>query len=158
MKYRAALLFCLMLFSCRTEEEIDAAVQQRATQDFQQIDISRIDAYPLFPGCNELDDTAGCFYRKLEELISSKLKMCELDLQLAARDSIIAGITINAQGQIRYDGIVQGNAGKADRVLLDSILTSRLSHLPTIQSALKRDIPVTSSYRIPIVFSPWEDD
>ncbi len=157
MKPGYVIAFLLLLAGCKTDQEISLEAQEKASQRFQELDRSRLDAYPLFDGCDELENSPDCFYRHLQSLVNDRLAMCDLDVQLAARDSVVASITVLKSGQIRYDSILQPSENHVAHKKIDSLLKARLSHLPAIQSALKQDIPVTSTYRLPIVLTPAPD-
>lgn len=157
MKSGYVIALLLLLTACKTDQEIQLEAQEKASLRFQELDKSQLDAYPLFDGCDEMVNNADCFYSHLQQLINDRLAMCDLDLQLAARDSVVASVTVLKSGQIRYDSILQPGLNHIAHKKIDSLLQSRLAHLPAIQSALKQDIPVTSSYLLPIVLTPAID-
>jgi hypothetical protein len=154
MKLARIVLILILLVACKTDQEIALEAQKQADEQFKSLDQSSIDAYPLFEDCDELENSPTCFYNNLQSLINDRLAMCDLDLKIAAKDSVVASISVLKSGQIIYDSIISTGQSPASQPKIDSLLRSRLKGLPTIQSALKQDIPVKTSYRLPVVITP----
>ena len=154
MKRACIIALSLLLVACKTDQEILNEAREQADLQYNNLDQSVIDAYPLFEGCDELINSPDCFYSHLQLLINDRLSMCDLDIKLAAKDSIVASISVLKSGKITYDSIISPDQTHSSYVKIDSLLSARLSALPTIESALKQDIPVTTSYRLPVVLTP----
>jgi hypothetical protein len=143
------LFFSLLITGCKTEEEIQTAAEQRAQEEFSQLDITRVDRYPLFENCDEMLTTPDCFYSELHQLITKKLTAQIYDYKWTSKDSLVAAITVSAAGQLHYDSIVSA-AYEVDKVALDAIFRKQLHPLCKIEPAIVQGVPVRTSYLIPI--------
>lgn len=142
-----------MVISCLSEDEKRKQADLKAQKELDYYDMSSIDSYPVFNNCDEMLTTPDCFYKNLHSTVYNKLKEQKIPIRLAVKDSVYLSITVAKTGQIQYDSIFKC-AKEIDKFKVDSILKIRLSELPVIESARKRSIPVSSSYRLPIVFIP----
>lgn len=147
------ILFLSVCVSCLSVEDKEEQAQDMARKEMQNLDMKSIDRYPVFDDCDEMFTTSDCFYETLCNIIDLKLREDYIAIQLEQRDSVYASITVGRKGIITYDSIFKCNA-TIDKVKLDSILKDRLTDFPIIKSAVKRSIPVATSYRLPIVFIP----
>jgi hypothetical protein len=144
------ILFLLVLTTaCKTEEEIQTAAEALAEKEFSQIDITRVDRYPLFENCDEMLTTPDCFYTELHQLVTEKLSRQIYDYKWTTKDSLVAAITVKASGQVQYDSIVSA-AASINQKELDSIFRKQLYPLCKIEPAILQGIPVTTSYLLPI--------
>ncbi|WP_157111597.1 hypothetical protein [Nonlabens spongiae] len=152
-KYLVYITFLSLVVSCKSDKEIEQAAQQQADQDFSQIDLERVNRYPLFENCDEMEPTPDCFYRELHKLVALRLKDEVYDFKFASRDSIIASITVTATGQLKYDSLVNTSQNR-DYKELDSMLREKLYPLCKIEPAILQDVPVSTTYLLPIKISP----
>lgn len=139
----------LLFASCKTEEEIQIEAENRAQEEFSQLDITKVDRYPVFENCDEMITTSDCFYSELHQLITDKLANQIYDHKWSSRDSLVAAITVKASGQLHYDSIVSA-AVDINKNELDSIFKKQLNPLCKIEPAIVQGIPVTTSYLLPI--------
>ncbi|AZQ42830.1 hypothetical protein [Nonlabens ponticola] len=156
-RYVNIILFCLALLvaSCKTDADKNLEAQRMAQERFERVDMSEVDIYPRFDNCDELDQNKECFYEAMQELISNRLLNNQLQQTISSRDSIVALLEVNAQGQLSYKGLVD-SAYHVNKVSMDSLLNIALADLPSIDSALKQGIPVATSYQLPIIIVPQE--
>lgn len=142
----------MVVIACKTDQQIEAEAQKRAQESFEKIELSKVDRYPLFENCDEMDATPDCFYRELHHLITEKLKDHKYDYKWTNQDSLIAAITVKSNGQLSYDSIVNA-ANDIDIKELDSVFRKRLYPLCKIEPAIVQGVPVTTTYNLPIKFS-----
>lgn len=157
MIYRLSLLVLLIVLSssCMNEQERQQRASKIAQQQFEKVDLSKLDQYPLFPNCDEMLDNKECFSRELHSLIHKKLASSTNKIELIKQDSISISITVTKEGNIKYDSLVtHAHHVNSDQITL--FLSEALTELPRINSALKKDIPVSSSFIVPVVFEPIE--
>ncbi|WP_124978774.1 hypothetical protein [Nonlabens xiamenensis] len=157
LSYAFLVITLMCLQACRDKASLQKEASAIADRQFEEIDLERIDQYPQFSECDELQQGPDCFYQHLHQLIATRLREDRLSWQLEASDSLVARISVSANGQIRYDSIARC-AERIDKKRMDSVLRKKLDHLPKIQSALKKDIPVSSSYLLPIILQPVGQD
>ena len=156
MNYRLfsfLLIICFIATSCLSDEEKREQANLKAQKELEYYDMSSIDSYPVFDNCDEMLTTPDCFYENLHSTVYNKLKEQKIPIRLAVKDSVYLSITVAKSGKIKYDSIFKC-AKEIDKFKMDSLLQTRLNDLPVIESARKRSIPVSSSYRLPIVFIP----
>ena len=147
------ILFLSVCVSCLSAEDKEEQAQDMARKEMQGIDMDSVDRYPVFDDCDEMLTTSDCFYETLCNVIDQKLREDYIAIQLGQRDSVYASISVDKKGVIVYDSIFKC-ARAINKERLDSILKDRLTDFPIIKSAVKRSIPVATSYRLPIVFIP----
>lgn len=150
------ITICGIFYACKTDQQIDAEAQKRAQENFEKIELSRVDRYPLFENCDEMEASSACFYRELHELITEKLIHHTYDYKWTDQDSLVTAITVEADGQLKYDSIVSA-ADKIDKKELDSIFRERLHPLCKIDPAIVQGVPVATSYLLPIKFTMATD-
>lgn len=147
------ILFLSVCVSCLSEEDKEERALDMARKEMQNIDMDYVDRYPVFDDCDEMLTTSDCFYETLCNVIDQKLREDYIAIQLEQRDSVYASISVDNKGVIEYDSIFKC-ARTINKERLDSILKDRLTDFPIIKSAVKRSIPVSTTYRLPIVFIP----
>lgn len=151
--FLSIVLFLSICVSCLSEDYKEERAHDMARIEMQSIDMDSVDRYPVFDNCDEMLTTSDCFYKTLFNVIDQKLRKDYIAIQLEQKDSVYASISVDNKGVIEYDGIFKC-ARSIDKERLDSILKDRLADFPVIKSAVKRSIPVSTTYRLPIVFIP----
>lgn len=143
----------VLLVSCKTDEQLKLEARARAQERLDAIDYSTVDHYPLFPACDELNNTAACFFEQLHALVAARLAPVATELSVSHHDTLVVSMTVAASGILKYEQLLTcPPALNSQRV--DSLLQSRLQYLPRLSSAIKQDIPVKTSYRLPIILVP----
>lgn len=154
---RATILLIIiigaMASSCRTQEQNEQEAQQLVQQRLQEVDLTQPDKYPLFKDCGELENATNCFYEKLQQQVALKLQDHNLKFEITHRDSVMAVLLIDNKGVISYLGL-QTAAVNDKEQLIDSLLHNRLVQMARVEPAYKEDVPVHTSYLLPIVIKP----
>ncbi|MEO9501884.1 hypothetical protein [Nonlabens ulvanivorans] len=154
---RLTILLVIMIgaitASCRTEVQKKQEASQLAQKRFQEIDLSQPDKYPLFDGCGELDNAANCFFEKLQEQVVLKLNDHHLQFEMSQRDSVMVQLLVDKKGNISYQGLQSDAVNDRERTI-DSLLRVRLQHICKIEPAYKQNVPVNSSYLLPVILKP----
>ena len=110
------VLIATVMSSCKNDSQLQQEAVQVADKEFEQMDLSHIDQYPLFEDCDELEKGSACFYSHLYELLSRRLQKDKFALPLEARDSIVASLSVGVDGSVIVIII-----GKKTMKLLDSL-------------------------------------
>ena len=121
------------------------------------IDYNEVDVYPLFMDCNNCDTSEKqnlCFEMELIR----QLQKITLDIELGAndqiRDTVMVDILVDTEGKISISEIHKSEYILEALPELDSLLYQSIAELPAaVQPSLKRGIPVTSMFKLPIVVS-----
>nr|WP_042286334.1 hypothetical protein [Nonlabens ulvanivorans] len=154
---RLTILLVIMIgaitASCRTEVQKKQEASQLAQKRFQEIDLSQPDKYPLFDGCGELDNAANCFFEKLQEQVLLKLNDHHLQFEMSQRDSVMVQLLVDKKGNISYQGLQSDVINDRERTI-DSLLRVRLQHICKIEPAYKQNVPINSSYLLPVILKP----
>jgi len=128
------------------------AAQNTSTLD-TIIDFTTVDAYPLFPGCENIPNREKqkiCFQIKLAEHINTLLKKSQLRTKTADNDALLVTLKVLKSGEVHFVKVLSKSNNKAFEKLLDSVLKSISDKIPTLQPAIKRGMPVTTQFELPI--------
>jgi hypothetical protein len=118
------------------------------------IDFTTVDAYPLFPECQNIparDKQKICFQIKMAEHINILLKNSQIKTKTADNDTLLVTLKVLKSGKTQFVKIFSKSNNSAFEKLLDSILKRVASKIPTLQPAIKRGIPVTTQFELPVI-------
>jgi len=118
------------------------------------INFTTIDAFPLFPECQNIparDKQKICFQIKMAEHINILLKKSHLKTKTAENDTLLITLKVLQSGKTRFVKVVSKSGNKAYEKLLDSLLKSIATKIPILQPAIKRGIPVTTQFELPVI-------
>ncbi len=118
------------------------------------VDFNTIDSYPLFPNCADIPSREKqqiCFQMEMSQHIYASLKEFELSVKDSVNDTIFVKLKIDADGKITLSNIQK--SAKISKLIpeFDSVVKVSLQNLPTLQPAIKRAIPVSTEFTLPIV-------
>ena len=117
------------------------------------VDFSSVDTFPSFEPCNSIIDKkkkSDCFRTTIHQKIGEELEQHSFVIKDSIDEIIYVDLIINSEGIFILDSIQFSNNIKDVLPELDSFLRTSLEKLPKIYPAIKRGIPVTSKYRLPI--------
>ncbi|MFS4466798.1 hypothetical protein [Maribacter sp. 2210JD10-5] len=146
------LVFC-SLVSCQFFESKEKRTQEIINAKLQQIDWNTVDSYPLFADCDETVSKTNqriCFEDKLTSHFESALNEFEFTVKEDTDPLVMVIFVVNAEGKIIIKNIEKDPAITKQMPEFDGIISQSLKNLPTIAPALKRGIPVSTKFRIPI--------
>jgi len=118
------------------------------------IDFTKVDAFPLFPECKNIpsrDKQKICFQIKMAEHIQALLKNSNFKTQTAQNDTLLVSLKVLQSGKTQFVLVKSKNNNKTYANILDSILRQQASNIPILQPAIKRGIPVTTQFELPII-------
>lgn len=154
LKHFFRLLFIgIFLVSCTFFEQ-----QAKNRVSIQQVDtivdFNSVDAFPLFPKCKDIPSREKqqiCFQLEMAQHIYGSLKQYQLNAKELVNDTVLVKLKVNALGKTSLSYI---NISEETSQLLpefDSILKVSVENLPTLQPAIKRNMPVTTEFILPII-------
>lgn len=117
------------------------------------IDFSSVDTPPTFDACNSLIDKQeqlDCFGKELHKHISSSLIQSEFIVKKSIDETIEIKLQITNKGIVVLQAIQSSERVKKELPELENLIKESVKKFPTIYPAIKRDIPVTTEYIIPI--------
>jgi hypothetical protein len=118
------------------------------------IDFNNVDAYPLFPNCADIpsrDKQQICFQIEMSQHIYASLEEFKLSVKDSVNDTILVKLKIDASGKTTLSNIIISDKTRELLPQFDSILRVGLLNLPTLEPAIKRAMPVSTEFTLPIV-------
>jgi hypothetical protein len=118
------------------------------------IDYNTVDAFPLFPECKDIpsrDKQKICFQIKMAEHINTLLKEGVIKTTSQNNDTLMVLLKVLQTGKTQIVSVKSKSNNKAYIQFLDSILRGNIVNMPTLQPAIKRGIPVTTQFELPII-------
>lgn len=128
--------------------------RQVVIPEMDSIDFSKIDDYPVFPECDSIpsqDKQRICFQMEMSKYIYIALNKLNINTKTVFNDTIIVKIIVDNDGKTKLSSIQK--TVKINQYLpkLDSIINAGLKELPLLQPAIKRGIPVSAEFSLPII-------
>jgi len=146
------VLFCgFLLTSCEFFKKKEFTP---ATAIDTIVDYNSVDVFPLFPSCDSIPSQEKqkiCSQIKLSEHIYASLSEYQIVTSEIINDTILVKINIDKTGKTSLSNLQSSEFIKAQIPKLDSIIASGINSLPLLKPAIKRGIPVTTEFTLPIV-------
>lgn len=120
------------------------------------IDYTSVDVYPLFLNCKELENKEqqqSCFEREMTQKIHQILQLQSFDTFTVLQDTAWVKLVINKKGNIQVTEVNSNTLSEKKIKRIDSILQTHLQKITPLQPAIKRGIPVTTLFKVPIVLN-----
>ena len=145
--------FCLLIFFITSCDKFSFSKNTKNQELDTLVNFSSVDTYPSFKSCDTLIEKtkkAACFRANIHQRIGGELHQHSFIIKEAIDEIIFVDLIINSKGIIVLDSIQSPIMIKTTLPKLDSLIKSRIQKLPKIFPAIKRGIPVTTKYRLPI--------
>ena len=117
------------------------------------VDFTSVDFSPSFKVCDSLIDKSkksDCFRYTIHQKIGVELQNFSLEIKDSIDEVVYVDILINSSGKIILKKITSTQNIKLQLPQLDSLLKLSIKNLSTIRPAIKRGIPVSTEYKLPI--------
>lgn len=117
------------------------------------LDYSSVDVSPSFRICDSLiekDKKDTCFRTTLRQEIFSSLAKQSIQVPQSVDETIEVAITIQSDKEVKLTSIKSSDSLMAIVPSLKAILKKSVEELPAVYPAIKRGIPVTTVYKLPI--------
>lgn len=153
---RIAIFLCgfLLFGSCDIFTSKEVKTQELVDREMQNINFNDVDQFPLFENCDEThtkEENRQCFEKTLLHHFSTTLEGFEFVLKEAMVDTLYVDFLVDKKGKISVLDIEHNAIVEEQIPEFDAIITRGLQTLPKVSPALKRGIPVTTKFRIPII-------
>lgn len=145
--------FCLFT-SCDWFTSNEEKTQELVNEEMRNINFNEVDRYPLFEDCDEMMDKSGqldCFQNTLLEHYTETLEDFEFQFVSDINTSIYVDFLVDYKGEISVLEVQRNQDIENQIPEFQSIITQSLKGLPPLSPALKRGVPVSSKFRIPII-------
>ena len=142
------LSFFLLLVLCASCQFFSS---EKPTET-QKIEFNKVDVSPSFLACKDDvdDEKTACFRNTIHKHIEENLSKYPLHVQTAIDEVITVNLIISSEGKIALKNIDSSVRILEELPKLDSVLQLSLTDLPKVYPAIKRGIPVTTQYQLPI--------
>jgi hypothetical protein len=142
------------LTGCNSSTKREEKTQELVDQEIRAIDWEEVDQYPLFADCDELagrPEQKKCFMETLLKHFSKTLQESDLVLEEEVKDTVFVDFRMEDTGAITLITIKNDEEIQKQLPGFRNQIEKSLNSLPRIEPALKRGIPVSAKFRIPIV-------
>lgn len=117
------------------------------------VDFTSVDTYPSFKACDSLIDKtkkANCFRNTIHQRIGEELQKHKLTIKDSINETVFVDLIINAKGEIIFKELKSSEKIKKELPELEKLVQVSIENLPKTYAAIKRGIPVTTAYQLPI--------
>jgi hypothetical protein len=117
------------------------------------VNFSSVDTSPSFKECDSIIDKqkkSNCFRTTIHQKIGVELQKHKFSVKSAISEIVYVDLLINSKGKIILETIESSDDIKIELPKLAAILKLSVERIPDIYPAIKRGIPVTTKYRLPI--------
>ena len=149
---RYFLLICL-LFSFTSCEYFSFEKNKNIEKIDVDLDFTSVDVSPSFKVCDSLiekEKKNTCFRTTLRQEISSSLAKQSIQVPQSVDETIEVAITIQSNKEVKLTSIKSSDSLMVILPSLKAILKKSVEELPAVYPAIKRGIPVTTVYKLPI--------
>mgnify|MGYP000389181102 CR=1 FL=1 len=143
----------LLLMICCTSCTYFSTDKNKTQQSLDTIiNFNKVDVSPSFTECKDKIDEAKtvCFRENIHKKIADNLRQHHLEINKTINEVVTIELEISTEGKIILKKINSSENIKSQLPSLDSLLQASVNTLPKIFPAIKRGIPVTSQYSLPI--------
>ena len=154
-KIWAIVMICFFA-SCDLLTTKDKKTEKLVSQEMQSIDWNDVDQYPLFSDCDETATKTAqkrCFEETLLLHISMTLEGSQFTVDKEIKDTIYVDFISQSNSTITILNIFNSDMFGDKMPEFNDRITQSLNNLPKIEPALKRGIPISAKFRIPIVLN-----
>lgn len=118
------------------------------------VDFTTVDVSPSFVACDSLIDfeKRACFRKQIHQQLTNELAKHTIKVAHSIDETIYIDLLISSNGKI---SLLKNHLSKTiqkEVPKLDSLLKVSIAKLPKLRPAIKRGIPVTTQYQLPIRF------
>lgn len=150
LRFFSFLMLILLFTSC---DKFPFTRKDKSPQLDTVVDYSSVDFYPSFKVCDGLIDKkakADCFRNTIHKKIGVELQQHTLSIKDSIDETIFVDLIINSKGEVIVQKIISTDHLKRQLPQLDSLLRKSIQELRASYAAIKRGMPVTTKYRLPL--------
>ena len=146
-------LFICLLISFTSCEYFSFEKNKNIEKIDVDVDFTSVDVSPSFKVCDSLiekEKKNTCFRTTLRQEISSSLAKQSIQVPQSVDETIEVAITIQSNKEVKLTSIKSSDSLLVILPSLKAILKKSVEELPAIYPAIKRGVPVTTVYKLPI--------
>jgi hypothetical protein len=114
-----------------------------------------VDEFPSVLQCDTIKDAAikkQCFFDYMAQTIQERIGVDTFHFEYPEIDTINVKITVNTDSSLQFETQYPNDSiALADKIKIDSILTTRLSDFPKVEPAIKRGVKVKTQFVLPVI-------
>ncbi|MFQ3306215.1 MAG: hypothetical protein ACI9K4_001281 [Polaribacter sp.] len=117
------------------------------------VNFSSVDTSPSFKECDSIIDKhqkSNCFRTTIHQKIGAELQKHQFIIRDSISEIVYVDLLINSKGKIVIEAMASSEEIRIQLPELDSVLRISVDKIPNVYAAIKRGIPVTTKYRLPI--------
>ena len=117
------------------------------------VDFYSVDLFPSFKVCDSIinkQTKVDCFRNTIHKKIEEEIKKHTFTIKDTINEMVKVNLIINSEGKILLEEVKSSAVIKEQLPELDSILKACVYKLPKTYPAIKRGIPVTTKFQLPI--------
>lgn len=154
------LLFLPFFFGCEDFETKKISSEEVLDQETRSLNWKEVDEYPAFDNCQnikEIEKARKCFESTLANSVYAYLERQEPIVTEPIDDTLIMYLKIAQTGHPVIDSVHVDTTITNQLPEIKQWLQQSIDSLPRIYPASKRGIPVSSTFRMPIVIRAEEN-
>lgn len=146
------VLFCgFLLTSCKffKKKELVTSIAIDTIVDYNSVDV-----FPLFPSCDSIPSQEKqkiCSQIKLSKHMYASLSDLKITTSKKLNDTIYIKLKIDRTGKSTLSNLQSSVFIKEQIPNLRKLITSGVDEIPELKPAIKRGMPVTTEFTLPIV-------
>ena len=157
--FLSSLLLLTLATSCQYFETTKIDSETFYEQEIETISWDDVDQYPHFNSCDESESKEGqrnCFTTELSKLLLQQLSKSEISSIDPLNHRLELEIFVSEQGEITIRNNAIDSLLQSRLPGLNSELNKALENAPKVSPALKRGIPVKTSFTLPVLLKSKE--
>ena len=150
MRVFSLLLFLIICTSC---ENLPFSKKQQKPILDTIINFNEVDFSPSFKICDsiiEKEAKSYCFRTSIHQKIGAELQKQVFTIHDSIDEIVNVSFIIDSKGKIQFEKMDASEIIKNQLPKLESVIQESIQKIPAIYPAIKRGIPVTTKYTLPI--------
>lgn len=152
MKIQFGISFILLtMISCGSDKKVPDP-QELLRKELHTIDWTKVDEYPTVDACDSIKDKEEnklCFFNAISNELKTKIKEDSLITQIKGLKEMNILVTITKDAEVSFE-CEPGDSIRYNVRFLNTLIHNKHENFTPIHPALKRGIPVTTKFVLPI--------
>ena len=145
--------FIILLFFITSCDKLSFLKSEKIQALDTIVNFSSVDTSPSFKECDSIIDKhqkSNCFRTTIHQKIGAELQKHQFIIRDSISEIVYVDLLITSKGKIVLEAMESSEEIKNQLPKLDSVLRISVDKIPNVYAAIKRGIPVTTKYRLPI--------
>jgi hypothetical protein len=145
--------FIILLFFITSCDKLSFLKSEKIQALDTIVNFSSVDTSPSFKECDSIIDKhqkSNCFRTTIHQKIGAELQKHQFIIRDSISEIVFVDLLINSKGKIVIEAMASSEEIRIQLPELDSVLRISVDKIPNVYAAIKRGIPVTTKYRLPI--------